>query len=319
MHARSHWNIRFLISLTVIVCLNVGNRSSGLGVPDRLPLQKKYVEIGQPAPMEEELEGYDNQGRPIYWDPQPRVVPLERGKYAFKWVGRSGRELTLIYERPDAVDVVVEAAVSASAIGSMRYQYRVRALTTSGLLVTGFVVQTFSQSITPAADSATFTGRMAGFLKEFAEGSWISFGPLRDRGAIAAGRQTDFAIDSPDLPALVACRAHGGSLMIKGVGEEPPTVLENLYLGHDAWPHGYTIGPDERLGKMSLKERSNYLVEHLPQVLELGWMENQKVMQWYETNLKAGKVAEVRARTQKDFEKKLITSEVYALMTYLLR
>ena len=74
-------------------------------------------------------------------------------------------------------------------------------------------------------------------------------------------------------------------------------MLEDLYLGRDAWPHGYTIGPDERLGKMSVKERSNYLVQHLPQMLELGWIENQKVMQWYQNwYLKAGKVAEVRAR-----------------------
>jgi LEA14-like dessication related protein len=54
-------------------------------------------------------------------------------------------------------------------------------------------------------------------------------------------------------------------------------------------------------------------------MLELGWIENQKVMQWYETNLKAGKVAEVRARAEADFKKNLITSEVLALMTYLTR
>jgi hypothetical protein len=106
---------------------------------------------------------------------------------------------------------------------------------------------------------------------------------------------------------------------MKGVGEEPPTVLENLYLGHDAWPHGWTIGPDERLAKMSLKGRRNYLIEHLPKMLELGWIENQAVMQWYKENLRAGKAVEVQAQAQKDFEKDLISSEVLALMTFLLR
>jgi hypothetical protein len=42
-------------------------------------------------------------------------------------------------------------------------------------------------------------------------------------------------------------------------------------------------------------------------------------MGWYEMNLKAGKTAEVRARADADFKRKLITSEVLALMTYLTR
>jgi hypothetical protein len=115
----------------------------------------------------------------------------------------------------------------------------------------------------------------------------------------------------------VRCRVHAGDLSMEGVGEEPPAVLEDLYLRRDAWPHGWTIGPDERMAKMSLEERLKYLVERLPKMLELGWIENQKVMGWYETNLKAGKAAEVRARAEADFRRNLITSEVLALMTYL--
>jgi hypothetical protein len=70
---------------------------------------------------------------------------------------------------------------------------------------------------------------------------------------------------------------------------------------------------------MPLEGRLKYLIEHLPKMLELGWIENQLVMGWYETNLKAGKAAEVRARAQADFQQNLITSEVLALMTYLTR
>lgn len=311
--------LRFLlVAPTLLVCVA---RLSVLeaGALDRLPLQKRNVEIGQPEPVAKELEGYDSQGNPIYWDPQPSVVPLGSGKYAFKWFGRKGRELTLIYERPDAVNVIVQASISTSTLHSISYRYKVLVLKTSGLSVTGFGVQTFSQTITPATDSATFTGKMAGFLEEFAEGSWMSFGPLRGPAAIPPGGQTGFAFVSPDLPGLVSCRAHGGSFVVKGVGEEPPTVLENLYLGHDAWPRGYTIGPDERLAKMSIEERLKYLVVRLPQMLELGWIENQKVMGWYEANLKAGKAAEVRAAAEADFKRNLITSEVLALMTYVTR
>lgn len=319
MYARGHRNIQFVVSLSVVVCLKVVTGSFALPSPDRLPLQKKNIELGQPAPVSPEFEGYDNQGKPIYWDPQPRVVMLGSGKYAFKWFGRSGREFTLVYERPDAVDVIVEASVSNSLLRSITYRYKVRVQKSSGLSVTGFVVQTFGQNITRATDSVTFTGEMGGFIKEFAEGTWMSFGPLRGRGAIPPGQQTDFALVSTDLPGLVACKAHGGSFMVKGVGEEPPTVLENLYLGHDAWPQGYTIAPDERLAKMGLQGRLNYLIIRLPQMLELGWIENQSVMQWYKENLAAGKAAEVRARAETDFKRNLITSEVLALMTYLTR
>jgi hypothetical protein len=312
------WMRLLVATLTLVVCL-AGISLLEAEALDRLPLQKRNVEIGQPMPVEKEFEGYDSQGNPIYWDPQPRVVPLGKGKYAFKWFGRKGRELTLIYERPDAVNVIVQASISTSTVHSISYRYKVLVLKTSGLSVTGFVVQTFSQTITPATDSATFTGKMAGFIEEFAEGSWMSFGPLRGPAAIPPGGQTGFAFLSPDLPGLVSCRAHGGSFMVKGVGEEPPTVLENLYLGHDAWPHGWTIGPDERLAKMSLDERLKYLTDNLPKMLELGWIENPKVMQWYEANLKAGKTSEVRARADADFKRNLITSEVLALMTYLTR
>ncbi|MBI1983269.1 MAG: hypothetical protein HYS61_03630, partial [Acidobacteria bacterium] len=82
---------------------------------------------------------------------------------------------------------------------------------------------------------------------------------------------------------------------------------------------GYTIGPDERLAKMGLQGRLNYLIIRLPQMLELGWIENEKVMQWYKENIIAGKTSEVRARAKSDFQKSLITSEVLALMTYLTK
>jgi hypothetical protein len=311
--------LRLVVAIpTLFVCLG------GLGPPEavalrRLPLQKRKIEIGQPAPMEKEFQGYDKDGNPVYWDPQPRVVPLGNGKFAFKWLGLGGRELTLIYERPDAVDVIVKASLSTSTPRGITYRYKVQALKTSGLPVTGFVVQTFSQDITSATDSATFTGKMASFIKEFAEGNWISFGPLQGNRAIPPGKEGMYALVSGDLPGVVACTAHGGALMLKIESEEPPSVLQNLFLGRDAWPHGYTIGPDERLAKMGLQGRLNYLIIRLPQMLELGWIENEQVLQWYKEKVAAGKTAEVRARAKADFDKKLITSEVLALMTYLTK
>jgi hypothetical protein len=303
------------------VLLGVMGPIPTLQARDRLPLQKKKIEIGQPAPYAPELEGYDKKGNPVYWDPKPHVVPLGDGKYAFKWTGHSGRELTLIYQRPDLVDVAVEASAVAGGGGRLKYRYIVRNLKASKQNLGAFDVQTFSPAAQPETDPSTYATNPAYRRKDIPpeEGLGIYFAPLSGKRQIGPGAQALFVLTSPDSPGIVRCRAHGDTSMMKGVGEEPPSVLEDLFLGRDAWPQGYTIGPDERLAKMSLKERSSYLVQHLPQMLELGWMENQKVMAWYETSLRAGKAAEVRARAETDSKKNLITSEVLALMTYLTK
>jgi hypothetical protein len=289
---------------------------------ERQPLQKKNIQIGQPAPYAPELEGYDKKGDPIYWDPKPHVVPLGDGKYALKWIGHSGRELTLVYQRPDVVDVIVEADAVLGQQNQLMYKYLVRNLKTSKQNLGGFEVRTFTTAVKPQSSPSFYATDPAHIRQDIdpvRDGLWIRFAPLGSRTQIRPGQRVVFELTSPARPGILECRVHADTLTMMGVGEEPPGVLEDLYLGRDAWPHGYTIGPDERLGKMSVKERSNYLVQHLPQMLELGWIENQKVMQWYETNLKAGKVAEVRARAEADFKKNLITSEVLALMTYLTR
>ena len=320
MSETEHWRIRVVLVLGALTLLSLLGRSSTAQARDRLPLQKKSVEIGQPALVSPELEGYDKNGNPIYWDPRPRVVPLGGGKYMFKWFGHGGRELTLIYQRPDAVDVVVAASALPLPGGSLRYDYRLQNLKTSNLDLGGFMIRLLSRSAEALTTSSTMAVNPWRLLKQdFPDGAWVSFHPVREKGLIMPGEGTRYGLVSPDLPALAECRAFGGNLTMRGAGEEPPTVIESLYLRPDAWPHGYTIGPDERMAKMSLKERSNYLVQHLPQMLELGWIQNKPTMQWYMDNLRAGKTAEVRTRAQKDFEKKLITSEVLALMTYLLR
>jgi len=301
------------------VALSAVSASLRLHARERQPLQKKNVEIGQPQPVSPELEGYDKDGKPMYWDPKPRVVPLGDGKYALKWFGHKGRELTLIYQRPDAIDSVVEASaiqVSGTEIG---YTYTIPNLRTSKQNLGGFVVQTFSSAARPRGEPGIYATDMARFVKEFQHGRWVAFGLLTYPKRIDPGQQIVVVLDSPDLPGLLECRVHGGDATMKGVGEEPPTALEDLYLRHDAWPHGYTIGPDERISKMPAKARMQYLTQHLPQMLELGWIEDKPTMQWYKDKLQAGKVVEVRARAQRDFAKNLITSEVVGLITYLTR
>jgi len=286
---------------------------------DRLPLQKTEFEFASPTGASTEFAGYDREGKPIYYDPKPRIIALGQGRYAFKWFNPDGRESTSVFERPDAIDLVVEAHTSLTPDRTIEYCYRVKNLPSSHLRLGSFVVQTFASGATGKPQSGVYIGKMTNLVNEFNEGNWLRFGMLgRNKKQVPPGEALEFVVASMDLPGLVECRAHGGTLETKGGGEMPPILAEQLPR-HKVWPHGWTIGPDERLAKMSVEERLKYLVERLPQMLELGWIENQKVMGWYETNLKAGKAAEVRARAAADFKKNLVTSEVLALMTFLTR
>jgi hypothetical protein len=289
---------------------------------ERLPLRKSKIEIGEPASTPPELDGYDARGDPVYWDPKPRVVPQGDGKYAFKWTGHKGQELTVMYTRPDVVDVVVEASLTSAPEASLSYSYLVRNLASSKQNLGGFEVRAFTSALQPQGGKSIFTTNPKHIRDDIVpirDGLWVAFAPIRDQKQIRPGQTEVFVILSPHPPAVVECRATAETLRLKGAGEEMPFVLEQLILGRDAWPRGWTIGPDERLAKMSLDERLNYLTDNLPKMLELGWIENSKVMQWYEANLKAGKTSEVRARAEADFKRNLITSEVLALMTYLTR
>jgi hypothetical protein len=304
--------------LQMALCPGLG---ADLGAGDRLPLQKKNVEIGQPAPYAPEVEGYDKKGNPVYWDPKPHVVLLGDGKYPFKWIGHSGRELTLVYQRPDVVDVIVEADLVLTPKNHFGYKYLVRNLKTSKQNLGGFQVQTFSPAAKPEKQPGFYATDPAFRRTQLPpeERFGIYFSPLGEERQIRPGQSVVFELTSPDLPGILQCRAHADTLRMMGVGEEPPAVLEDLYLRRDAWPHGYTIGPDERISKMSAKARLEYLTEHLLQMLQLGWIEDKPTMQWYKDNLQAGKTVEVRTRAQKDFERKLITSEVVALVSCLIQ
>ena len=54
------------VLLAVLALLHTFGRSRTAQARDRLPLEKKDVEIGQPAPVSAEFEGYDKNGNPIY-------------------------------------------------------------------------------------------------------------------------------------------------------------------------------------------------------------------------------------------------------------
>ena len=63
----------------------------------RLPFQKKEITLKSPATYEQRvLLTSSKTGEPVYYDPKPRVVPLDvkAGKYALRWIGYDGKEKT---------------------------------------------------------------------------------------------------------------------------------------------------------------------------------------------------------------------------------
>lgn len=57
-----------------------------------------------------------------------------------------------------------------------------------------------------------------------------------------------------------------------GVGEEPPEKVENVLPAYEAWPRGYTVGPNDYLKAASPRKRGNYVRQRLPKVQKLGWI-----------------------------------------------
>jgi hypothetical protein len=74
-----------------------------------------------------------------------------------------------------------------------------------------------------------------------------------------------------------------------------------------------TIGPDERLARMSKDEKVKYLLDNLPKFVEAGWMagDTPKI---YESILKRGDLSGAFEQARKDLEKEYITSEVFAVI-----
>ena len=198
---------RFCFLSMVLLLLAVGNTQA-----DRLPLQrtsKKKIKIG-PLPSEPWEIGVDKEGRPIYQDPQPRVVDLGKGKYGFRWIGSRGQELQVVFERPDMIDVVVEASVFPASEGQWNYRYRVCSLKSSQQLLDSISVQTFSESTAPARDRRWHVGRLRVGFKEYSKGQWIRFAFLYSQLKVHPGETVEVTMKSADPPGIVKCAASGG-------------------------------------------------------------------------------------------------------------
>lgn len=281
---------------------------------NRLRLQKKQIVLEAPKNYAQRVLRYDRQtGKTIYYDPKPRVVLVDEksGKYAFKWIGYDGKEKTVIYQRPDAIDAVVSARIGTTSSGNNVYTYTVQNLQSSGEELTSFFVQNFTSDIRPTKVADVYVGSVSKNDKEFKDGHWIGYGVLNS--SVVPGRSIEFELESSAPPGLVECRIAGGPRGMKGVGEDMPQELENVLPGYEIWPSGYTIGPIDKLKTLSPSERANYLVKLLPKFKEIGWI-TADALRWYQQNLSRDGMGAVHDRAELDFSEGNITSEVVAMI-----
>lgn len=282
----------------------------------RLPLQKKPLVLRSPIEYAKRIHHIDEKtGKPVEYDPKPRVKLLDAksGRYALQWIGYDGKEKTILYQRPDAIDAVVTAEVSRTPSGQYLYVYSIQNLASSGQHLSGFVVQNFASDVMPAKTTGIHVGQMSK-NREMKEGNWVRFGIFPDyTPVISPGRSIEFRLSAASPPGLVECRIHGGTLGMKGVGEEPPQELENVLPGYEAWPRGYTIGPVAHLTQLSQAERAQYILRLLPQFQKLGWMSTETVLE-YQQSLSRSDLESAYQRAARDLKADRITTEVFAII-----
>ena len=309
-----------LLSLSLLISM-AGVMHPPFQKTSRLPLQKKEIILKSPTNYAQRFMGIDPKtGKEIYYDPKLEVVLLDAksGKYALKWIGYDGKEKAVVYQRPDAIDVIVSASVKKISTPQFVYDYTVQNLATSGEYLAGFEVQTFSSDIIPnklpTKIDNIFIGDMSNTIPEFKEGKWIHFAPLPPRPRVNPGQSITFQLTSSSPPGLVMCRVHGGDFVMKGIGEEMPQELENALPNRfEALPSGYTIGPIDQLKTFSVNKRAKYLRSKLVLFQQLGWIAAD-LAPWYEQNLQANRLGQVFKRATEDFKAGEITSELLAMI-----
>ena len=299
-----------------VLILVLGSPFSLSQKANRLSLQKKQMMLEAPKDYTQRVLRHDRQtGEAVYYDPKPRVVLIDErsGKYAFKWIGYDGKEKTVIYQRPDAIDAVVSARVATTRSGINAYTYTIQNLQSSGQELTSFFVQNFTSDIRPAKKADLYVGSVSRNEKEFRDGQWIGYGVLNS--SVVPGRSIEFRLESSAPPGLVECRIAGGPRGMKGAGEEMPQELENVLPGYEIWPSGYTIGPVEKLGSFPTNKRASYIRKRLAQFQRLGWIVADLVP-WYEANLRGDNLEQVFKRATADFKEGRLTSELLALIEF---
>ena len=330
------------MSIGTLACSQVQQAQTKV---QRMPLEKQQREYKSPVNYAPRELGYDPKtGKPIAYDHKPRVELLDAksGKYLLKWIGYDGKEKTVVFQRGDAVDVVVSASVPETSQGQYLYTYQVANLLSSGTYLSDFILQNYAKDTRPYEVNGVRTtladlrlldsfrnlprdgssrqvggiliGQMSNLIEQFSKGSWINFGLLSTyKPQISPGKIFEVKITSTSPPGIVECRVTGGQLTLQGVDEDMPAVLEDMLPGYEQLPRGYTIGPVEHLKTLSPSEKTKYVLDQLPLFKKAGWITDQ-TLQRYEAQLKNGSLETNSAHVEEDLKAEQITTEVFAII-----
>ena len=171
-----------------------------------LPFQKKKIQLEAPTSYAKRYKGIDpKSGQEIFYDPKPRADLLESksGKYALKWIGYNGGELTVVYQRPDVIDAVVSASVSTLAPNQHLYIYRIENLASSGQDLGSFALQHYASDVKIFKTNHIYIGPMSN-NKVMRDGTWIGFEILpMFKPQVAPGQSIEFRLQSSASPGLV--------------------------------------------------------------------------------------------------------------------
>lgn len=304
-----------VICLFQIACATAAQKSAESHrqqKPQRALFKRSSVVLETPKEyaMRETEEGKE-------YDPKPRLVTIDEkaGRYELRWIGYDGKEKVVKYQRWDTLDSVVEASAEKRS-NFYVYRYVLRNLTSSPNPIREFLVQTFSSDIgnerVPGNDDI-YIGHMSTHIPHFSDGVWRHWAFLTATSQVPPGESREVQIVSKSQPGVVGCYASAAEATLKGAGEEMPQELEMVIPGFDGLASCITIGPDERLARMSKDEKVKYLLDNLPKFVEAGWMagDTPKI---YESILKRGDLSGAFEQARKDLEKEYITSEVFAVI-----
>jgi hypothetical protein len=282
----------------------------------RIQLEKHNPPLKSPATYSMRTERDPKTGREVEFDPKPTVTLIDgrTGRYALRWIGHDGRRKTIVFQRDDLIDVVVAADALPQPPDTLRYRYRVRVLPSSVLKLRRFVVQNFAPDVRLVPQSKLSRGTMTNRPRPFSLGQWRDFAALPGfRPDPTPGTDVVFELESGAPPGLVGCRVAGERRHMVGVGEEMPEALAAVLPSYNAWPHGYTIGPDDRLKTLSPTQRAQKLLEWLPEFGRQGWITAER-RPYYEATARRGDLNALAAVVDADLRAGQITSEVRAVV-----
>jgi hypothetical protein len=300
-------------AMLVVVLVAVAAAQEGAR---RVPLTKDNPPLRSPTTYHKRMVLDSKSGREVEFDPKPTVTPIDarEGRYALRWIGGDGKPKTIVYQRDDKIDAIVAADVLGLTLGAYRYGYKVRVLATSAQPLARLVVQNFAGDASPSAQANLHIGTMTNRVSLFSDGHWQAFAPLPAfRPTPKAGVEVTFELESKAPPALVGCRVAGRRQDMVGVGEEPPSELMDALPGYNAWPYGYTIGPDDRLKPLSPAQRAAKLVEWLPEFERQGWITAER-RRHYEASARRGDLKGLAGVVDADLRAEQITTEVRAIV-----